>query len=193
MPDVRVDRHQARVEEILATAWELARAEGIGGFSLHSLAREVGIRQPSLYAYFDSKHALYDAMFADGNRELLERLAALRTPTDPRIALKRFMRAFTDFAVEDPARAALLFQRVIPGFEPSPGSYALAEQVMARCVERMNAAGITTQADIDCLVAIVGGLIDAQLSNDPKGIRWTRHLDRMVDLHLDAANGRTTR
>jgi hypothetical protein len=57
----------------------------------------------------------------------------------------------------------------------------------------MNAAGIATQADIDCLVAIVGGLIDAQLSNDPKGIRWTRHLDRMVDLHLDAANGRLTR
>ena len=62
---------------IVAAAWELAADHGIAGVSLHALAREVGMRQPSLYAYFDSKHALYDAMFADGNRQLLERLDAL--------------------------------------------------------------------------------------------------------------------
>ena len=41
------------------------------------------MRQPSLYEYFDSKHALYDAMFADGNRQLLARLDALKLPRDP--------------------------------------------------------------------------------------------------------------
>ena len=40
------------------------------------------MRQPSLYGYFDSKHALYDAMFADGNRKLLERLDAVKLPGD---------------------------------------------------------------------------------------------------------------
>ena len=54
------------------------RSTASAAFSLHALAREVGIRQPSLYEYFDSKHALYDAMFADGNRQLLERLDARR-------------------------------------------------------------------------------------------------------------------
>ena len=39
------------------------------------------MRQPSLYEYFDSKHALYDAMFADGNRQLLARLDQLSYPT----------------------------------------------------------------------------------------------------------------
>ncbi len=65
---------------ILDAAWKLAGSNGIGGVSLHALAREVGIRQPSLYAYFDSKHGLYDAMFADGNRQLLERLDRLELP-----------------------------------------------------------------------------------------------------------------
>src|SRR4051794_41177079 len=99
------------------------------------------MRQPSLYAYFDSKHALYDAMFADGNRQLIERIDALRLPSDPRKALKAYMRAFGDFATEDPARQALLFQRIIPGFEPSEESYAVAQDFMARSVSQMNAAG----------------------------------------------------
>ena len=66
---------------------EAGGEHGIAGVSLHALAREVGIRQPSLYGYFDSKDALYDAMFADGNRQLIERLNALKVPRDPRAAL----------------------------------------------------------------------------------------------------------
>ena len=84
-------RREAKVALIVAAAWDLARTHGIGGVSLHALAREVGMRQPSLYEYFDSKHALYDAMFADGNRQLLERLDTITLPRDPRAALKKFM------------------------------------------------------------------------------------------------------
>ena len=180
-------RREAKVASIVSSAWKLARENGIGGVSLHGLAREVGMRQPSLYEYFDSKHALYDAMFADGNRQLLERLEATTLPRDPRGALKKFMRTFVAFAVEDPARCELLFQRHIPDFDPSPESYALAEDVLGRCVKLMHEVGLTQQGDIDCLVAIVGGVIDAQMSNEPGGNRWTKHLDRLVDLYVDDA------
>ena len=115
-------RREERVAEIVAAAWTLAREHGIGGVTLHALAREIGIRQPSLYAYFDSKNALYDAMFADGNRQLLGRIDALVLPRSPRAAVKVFMRTLVEFAVEDPARHALLFLRQLPGFEPSPSS-----------------------------------------------------------------------
>src|SRR5436189_4163572 len=113
-------RREAKLASIVASAWKLAREHGIGGMSLHALAREVGMRQPSLYEYFDSKHALYDAMFADGNRQLLGQLDALTLPRDPRAALKKFLEAFMTFALEDPARCELLFQRHVPGFTPSP-------------------------------------------------------------------------
>jgi AcrR family transcriptional regulator len=158
--------------------------------SLHALAKEVGMRQPSLYAYFDSKNALYDAMFADGNRELLARMDSLDLPADSRAALKVLLGTFADFALEDPARNSLLFRRVIPGFEPSPESYALAVEALSRAAAAMNEAGITDSGDIDCMVAMVAGLIEAQLSNEPGGDRWLRHLDRMVDLLADNANER---
>jgi len=185
-------RREAKVASIVASAWQLAREHGIGGVSLHALAREVGMRQPSLYEYFDSKHALYDAMFADGNRQLVERLDTLRLPGDPRAALKKHLGVFVAFALEDPARCELLFQRHVPGFTPSPESYALAEEALGRAANLMNEAGVTQPGDIDCIVAMVGGLMEAQLSNDPGGNRWTRHLNRLVDLYVDDAIKRSS-
>jgi AcrR family transcriptional regulator len=185
MTDKVTHRREAKVASIVASAWKLARENGIGGVSLHALAREVGMRQPSLYEYFDSKHALYDAMFADGNRQLLERLDALTLPRDPRAALKKYMGAFVAFALEDPARCELLFERHVPGFTPSPESYALAEEALGRAAKLMSEAGVNQQGDIDCIVAMVAGLMEAQLSNDPGGNRWTRHLNRLVDLYVD--------
>jgi AcrR family transcriptional regulator len=187
------ERREARTAEIVAAAWTLAAAEGIGGFSLHGLARELGIRQPSLYEYFDSKLSLYDAMFADGNRALLARLEALDLPDDPRRAVKALMHAFVEFALEVPARTELLFNRPIPGFEPSPESYLPAIAVLTKATTQLRAAGMRAQGDIDCVTAMIGGLITSQLSNDPGGNRWVRHLDRLIDLYLDDAQRRKRR
>ena len=183
-------RRQERTERIVATAWKLARELGLAGVTLHGLAREIGIRQPSLYEYFDSKHALYDAMFADGNRRLLERLGSVKLPSHPTKALKKLLHAFVAFALEDPPRCELLFERHIPDFEPTPGSYALAQEALGRVVEVMRAAGVSDQGDIDCLVAVTAGLMQAQRTNDPGGTRWIRHLDRMIDLTLNDARTR---
>jgi len=182
-----VERREQKVATIVARAWELARAEGFRGLSLRALASRVGIRQPSLYEYFDSKDALYDAMFADANAQLRAHLDAVTLPAHPRRALKAVMDAFTTFALEDEVRAQLLFQRPIPGFVPSPESYDRAQQVLGRVVTLLAAAGLTHPDDVDCFVAMIGGLIDVQMANDPGGNRWIRHLDRMIDLHLDNA------
>jgi hypothetical protein len=54
----------------------------------------------------------------------------------------------------------------------------------------LRAAGVEDQGDVDCFVAMVAGLIDAQTSNDPGGNRWVRHLDRLTDMYLDDAKRR---
>jgi hypothetical protein len=129
-------------------------------------------------------------MFADGNRQLIERLDALELPREPRAALKRFLSVFTAFGLEDPARYELLFQRHVPGFTPSEGSYALAQEVLGRAVSLIHAAGVTDQGDIDCIVSVTAGLMENQLSNDPSGNRFVRHLNHLVDLVADDATQR---
>jgi hypothetical protein len=49
---------------------------------------------------------------------------------------------------------------------------------------RFAAIGITDREDIDLYVAVVGGMADAQLANDPGGDRWARLFDRAVDMYL---------
>jgi AcrR family transcriptional regulator len=193
-PQTKVQqRREERIAEIVAAAWELAREEGVAAISLHGLARKVGMRQPSLYSYFDSKHALYDAMFADGNRRLLAALDTLDLPDDPREAGKVHTRAFVQFSLDHPEVHALLFTRPIPGFAPSAESYAIAQQVLDGAVALMHAASVTEPGDVDCMVAMIAGLLSAQLTNDPGGDRWVRHLDRLLDLYVDDALTRSTR
>src|SRR3954464_1023194 len=67
---VPVDRRQRRRLETIEGGLDHAAAimaeEGVAGLSLGEIARRMGIRTPSLYVYFPSKHALYDALFARG-------------------------------------------------------------------------------------------------------------------------------
>jgi AcrR family transcriptional regulator len=190
MADSVAKRREEKIAGIVACAWTLAREDGVAGVSLHGLARMVGMRQPSLYVYFESKLALYDAMFADGNRQLLERLDAVTFSPAPREALKQWLRTFATFGSENTELYQLLFHRPIPGFTPSPESYALAEKVLGGAYTLMRAAGVTEQGDMDCIVAITAGVTDAQISNDPGGDRWLRHLSRLVDLLADDALAR---
>lgn len=179
--DRRRERRQATKLEICAAAWALSREKGLGGWSLRDLAAEVGMRAPSLYEYFDSKNAVYDALFAQGYDELLRRAGTASRRGAARTVCRRAAHTFFDFAVEDPARHQLLFLRTLPGFEPSPESYALATRALAELEDVLAAAGLGARRDIDLWTAVLTGLATQQLANDPGGTRWARLVDAAVD------------
>jgi AcrR family transcriptional regulator len=169
-------------------AWQVARDKGLGQVTLRDVADLVGMRPPSLYTHFASKNAIYDAMFGDAWTQFLEHSqAALHAgePVASRAALRFYARVFFDFAVAFPARHQLMNLRTIPDFTPSPEAYAPSVATMTDFVARMARRGVHAQDDIDLFVAIVGGLVDAQLANDPGGTRWSRLLDRAIDMYSD--------
>jgi AcrR family transcriptional regulator len=179
------ERRSLRRDQILAAAWEIAAELGLASVSLHEVARRVGIRQPSLYGYVSSKLDLYDAMFAQAYEQLLARLAAAGSTGTAREQLVRLSRIVLDFGVENPPRQQLLFQRTIPGFEPSAASYALALRLLDQCIRLLSAQGVGSAAQVDVYTALVAGLADQQVANDPGGDRWTRHLEAVLDMFLD--------
>jgi AcrR family transcriptional regulator len=183
--DRRAERRAATRAEILDAAWELVRAQGLASLAMRELGARVGMRAQSLYAYFPSKQAIYDAMFADANRELLHRLTA----TDPAVSepvdrLGRHAQVFLEFCGEDPVRYQLLFQRTIPGFVPTEQAYAPAVAVMESARAALRGCGITSDRAFDAWTAVTAGLAGQQISNDPGGNRWIRLADEVIDMYL---------
>jgi AcrR family transcriptional regulator len=185
--DRRAERRQATKTEIIDAGWELVRAEGLAALNLRDLAAKVGMRPPSLYSYFDSKHAIYDAMFLQGNLELLARYGALPEHDDPVESLRAGGRLFVQFGVEDPARAQLLFMRTIPGFEPSQETYDVAVRIVELAKARMTRCGIAVEY-FDLWTALVSGLVWQQIANEPGGNRWARWVDDVVEMFLAHVN-----
>lgn len=183
--DRRRERHDATRQEILDAAWTMVREEGLAALSLRPLAKAVGMQAQSLYTYFPSKHAIYDAMFAQANKELADRRRAVeRGRGDPIDLLVRSSRVFVEFCLEDPVRYQLLFQRTIPGFEPSAHSYAIARENLDHTRRLLRAVGVTSQRDLDLYTALHAGILTQQVSNDPGGDRWTRQLRRVWEMFL---------
>jgi AcrR family transcriptional regulator len=182
--DRRAERRQETIDEIVDTAWRLARRDGLAGLSLRELATAVGMRPQSLYSYFDSKHAIYDAMYAQGCREFADAQASVVLTGDLRADLAAIGRWYVEFCTADPVRYQLVFQRTIPGFEPSAASYAIAQQSLAAIVAHLASLGIDDERHVDLFTAIGTGLTDQQISNDPGGDRWVRLLDDSIEMFV---------
>ncbi len=114
---------------------------------------------------------MFGQAWSDCEQVVLAELPKL--PQAPRAAIRRSARVFFDFMVANPARHQLMNQRTIPGFEPSADSYAPAVRVLELGQQLCRDLGLTDPADFDIGTAIIDGLINQQLANDPGGTRWS--------------------
>jgi AcrR family transcriptional regulator len=180
----RARRRQATIDEVLAAAREIAREHGLTSISMRDLGARVGLHASSLYQYFPSKDAIYDALFAQGHRELHAWMAGFDRTGRPVDVFKRGSRRFAEFCLEDEVRYQLLFQRTIPGFAPSEASMKLAWESYGDLVAALADAGVTEQSDIDLWTSIQMGLTGQQWANDPGGRRFVDHIEPAVDMFL---------
>ncbi|ALE04937.1 hypothetical protein AL755_04615 [Arthrobacter sp. ERGS1:01] len=193
--DRRKARRQATIEEILDAAVELMARDGVGGMSLSGVARSVGMKPPSLYEYFPSKLALYDALFARGAGELLAavRAAAGTSDTifdnDAVAALRAGARAYVAWSQANPVAAELLNWRPVPGFVPTAEAYAPSQAIVAELHARLTLAverGIllpaaATEDAVLLLTAVIAGVVSQQLANDPHAAPGSGSYARLLD------------
>ncbi len=186
-------RREATRREILDAAWAVAREQGLGALTLREVAVRVGMRPPSLYSHFESKDAIYDAMYGQAWQIFHDQVKDRVLPKEPRAALLEIAETFFDFAVADLARFQLMNQRSVPDFVPSKESYAMAVEVLDRLRRDLAAFGVTDESDVDLFTALTGGFVDQQLANDPGGTRWRRQLPRLIDMYVKEVKPRRRR
>jgi AcrR family transcriptional regulator len=184
----RIDRRQRRrletIEEIVDVAVEVMTEHGVGGLSLGEVARRMGMRTPSLYVYFDSKNAVYDAVFARGWRDVLDQMGAIHRdgggesvagPADVLPYLLDVAGRFTRWTIERPAYSQLMMWRPVPGYEPSSDAFAAAVETLdgARTMfTRLRERGflrddVPLEEMLQTWTVILTGVMTRQLANAP--------------------------
>jgi AcrR family transcriptional regulator len=176
----RVRRRQETIEEILDIATEVMTEEGVNGLSLAEVARRLGVQPPSIYKYFSSLMAIYEALFQRGQVEHLEVMRQAMAGAEPGLeALTAGLEASGRWLLDNRAIAQLMFWRPVPSFEPS--AEALAPSVEMVALERaamadaVAAGQLGAEADSEEAVYLVStlivGVLSQAMANEP-GLEW---------------------
>lgn len=174
-PDRRSRRRQQTIDEILDVSVALMETEGVAALSLSAVARQLGMQPPSLYQYFPSKLAIYDALFQRGAEQVRDAQRAARDAAEPEHQLEAGMTAFSRWCIANQVLTQLLFWRTIPGFEPSPEAFAPAIEGLADVQSffqqevdtgRLHPAAAGEEG-IALFTAMTAGVLSQQMANEP--------------------------
>ncbi len=175
---------------ILHAAREVMREEGVAGLNLQEVARRVGVRAPSLYEYFASKGALYDALFRVGVRLWAERVAEILAAEfgSPWELLRAIFEAYVDFAEDHPEMYKLIHERHVPGFEPSAESLAESVRLTQLGVEAlkpwMDKGALVTELSaeeaFDLVIVVMHGLASTHVADEPGERSPTSRFRRLI-------------
>jgi AcrR family transcriptional regulator len=175
-PDRRARRRQETIREILAIARDVMTEEGVNALSLAEVARRLGIQPPSLYKYFPSLMAIYDALFLEGQRENLEVMRAAMLEAEPGLkALTAGLEASGRWGLANRAMAELLFWRPVPSFRPSPEAFAVSVEMLelqrgalAVAVAKGQLGPAANEENAIFLVStLIAGVLGQAIANEP--------------------------
>src|SRR4051794_8590399 len=106
----RARRRIETIDEILEISVDVMTEFGVNGLTFAEVARRLGVQTPSLYKYFPSVGAVFDALFQRGMEEHLKVQRAAMSEGRPGLdALTRGLEASGRWALENQALAQLLF------------------------------------------------------------------------------------
>ena len=175
--DRRTRRRNQTVQEILDVALGVMAQEGVAALSLSEVARRMGLRPPSLYQYFPSRMAIYDALFERAARQALAIAEQYRDEIarDPADAIVGAQQATFAWEAANPVLAQLLHWRPVPGFQPSARAYAPAVRQVELLGEALRAAvdagqlapAAAAEDGVALYTVLVSGVISQQLANEP--------------------------
>lgn len=176
--DRRSRRRQQTIDEILDASVALMETEGVAALSLSAVARQLGMQPPSLYQYFPSKMAIYDALFRRGAEQVLDAYREARasaTSTDQLELTVIGVNAYARWSMQNQVLSQLLFWRTVPGFEPSPEAFAPALEGIQDLRIQLQAAvdagqlhpDAMSEEGVDLFTSLTGGLLSQQMANEP--------------------------
>lgn len=183
---------------MLAHAVDVMAEQGVAGLSLSEVARRMGMRTPSLYGYFASKNAVYDAVFARGWTDLAEQMSRVTATLGD--GLHRLLlesgTVYLRWHVEHPVHAQLMSWRPVPGYAPSEEAYAAALAVYetgqlhfrSMAEHKLFRPGVEPDDALRAWTCLLAGVMTQQLANAPEETfedgRFTAAFPDLLQMYL---------
>lgn len=134
--NLRPDVDETR-DALLAAASALLAAEGPDALTVRAIAERAGCSTMGVYTHFGGKDGVVEALFVEGFRRLGEALSSVPTTDDPLTDLRAGCAAYRRFALDNPTHYGVMFERHVPGFEPSAESMAHAHSTLVLLESRV--------------------------------------------------------
>ena len=135
---------------LLTAAHDLLASDGPTALTVRRIAGAAGVSTMNVYSRFGGKDGVLDELFAEGFRRLGERMEETPSTADSVADLGSCGAAYRAFARENPTYYSLMFDRVVPDYEPSAAAKEVAHATLghlASRVERAMARGVIARRD----------------------------------------------
>ena len=193
----------------MATCRCLVRG-GLGAVSMQEIAAEVGFTAPALYAYFDSKEAIFRELFQGFRRELIETFETQPTAASRKsraevsfrqrlAALVRRQLEWMDrrrdvmvaiFALKTRSETVVDRQPAGKRHEPLPLAHMrLLTTWLSRWSRPSDLGGHSATVGASVLFGIVQGFVFPWIKSQAPGHRLSDETDHIVDLFLHGVMG----
>jgi AcrR family transcriptional regulator len=194
---LKAEQSEATRAALIATARELFAERGYAAVGTEEIVRATGVTRGALYHHFAGKLELFQAVYEDVERRLLERIAAsaISSAEDPLQALHAGAEAFLD-ACEDPAvqRIALVDAPSVLGWEQWRAiglqyGLGLVQSAVGAAID----AGLIEQQPVRPLAHLLLGAIDEGamlIARADDGGETRRQVGASVARFLDALRPR---
>lgn len=153
----RVEMEETRAT-LLATARKVFSERGYADASMDDLTAQAGLTRGALYHHFGDKKGLLEAVVAQIDAEMDERLKAISdTAEDAWEGFRSRCRAYLEMALEPEIQRIVLrdARSVLGG--ASPDSQRHCVESMQRLIEKLIEQGLVTKADPQALASLIYG------------------------------------
>lgn len=175
---------------LVKAAGELLAAEGPGALTVRRIAAVAGVSTMNVYSRFGGKDGVVEQLFVEGFRRLGAGMSAVSATDDNLTDVRSCGMSYRQFAIDNPTLYSVMFDRVVPDFEPSPEAQMLAGatlELLAQRLHRAMTAGALRTSDPMYTAALVWatchGVVSLELKAvGPSKIDWRDVYERAMSM-----------
>ncbi|MEU6999050.1 TetR/AcrR family transcriptional regulator [Nonomuraea sp. NPDC046570] len=161
--------HDELRARLLDVAVNLLASDGPDSLSMRRIATEAGCSTTVIYTMFGSREGLAEALYLEGFERFRRYLESVPVRRDPLDYLYALGPAYREACAAEPGFYSLMFERAIPGFEPSERARTLAraalnilDRVISDCISAGYLVPTQPRKIADALWAAAQGAISLE-------------------------------